>query len=94
MTEYFIPAPISIKLKSGLTYKRARGLHEVPDELANHSSANDLGIKPMEEVTDAEWRSIGMKKPVRKPVQTAHVVIAPVPSPVQATASTGAAKAS
>ena len=61
--EYFIPKTQTVTLPGGRPVRLRRGINTVPDELANHETANDLGIKPVEEMTDAEWRMLGLKKP-------------------------------
>ncbi|MDR3488807.1 MAG: hypothetical protein P4M05_28380 [Bradyrhizobium sp.] len=63
MHKYFVPKSVVIKLPSGKRHKLVRGIHPVPDELANHADGNKHGIKPVEEMTDKEYRSLGLKRP-------------------------------
>ena len=72
--EYFVPKTKTVTL-NGRSFRLRRGIKTVPDELANHKSANSHGIKPVEEMTDAEWRMLGLKRPtpiVVTPAETAE----------------------
>ena len=61
MTDYFVPKTVTATLPTGRKVKLIRGVGPVPDALADHPSANDLGIKPVEEMTAAERISLGLK---------------------------------
>ena len=74
--EFYIPktgkvtlaAPIALSTGSRkTTYSLVRGIHDIPDALADSTEAIAYGIKPVEEMTDGEWVSCGRKKP--EPVQ-------------------------
>ena len=62
MTEFYIPKMMRGKAPDGWPYTFFRGIHAVPDSLANHGEANKLGIKPVEEITDAEWAGLALDK--------------------------------
>lgn len=63
MTEFYVAATQFVMLpKSGRKFQMRKGLHHLPEELADHATANGLGIKPPEEMTDAEWRALGLNK--------------------------------
>ena len=64
--DYFIPKTGSIMQPNGKSMRLTRGIHEVPDAVADSKAAIAYGIKPKEEMTDAEWRSTGHKKPETK----------------------------
>ena len=53
---YYIPKSQTVTLASGRKEKLVRGVGEISDELAHSAQANELGIKPVEEMTDAERR--------------------------------------
>lgn len=46
----------------GLPYEFFRGIHDIPDALADSHHANTLGIVPVEEMTDEDWRLLGLDK--------------------------------
>lgn len=62
MTEYYIPRHMKGRTAAGASYNLFRGIHAVLDAVANSPEANGLGIKPVEEMTDAEWAGIGHNK--------------------------------
>lgn len=60
MADFYIPKTVTATLPDGRKVRLIRGVGPVPDALANHPSANDLGIKPVEEMTAAERRAVGL----------------------------------
>lgn len=48
----------------GLPYEFFRGIHNVPDAIADSHHANEIGIVPVEEMSDDDWRAIGLDKDV------------------------------
>ncbi|WP_158810461.1 hypothetical protein [Beijerinckia sp. L45] len=70
--KYFVPKTCAIKLPSGGTCRLIRGIREVPDVVADSKLGIDAGIKPVEEMTDAEYRSIGLKRPAAEPASAAE----------------------
>lgn len=62
MTAFYIPQAMRGKTPDGKPYAFFRGIHAVPDSLANHGDANKLGIKPVDEMTDAEWAGLALDK--------------------------------
>lgn len=62
MTEFYVPRHVRGRTAAGASYNLFRGIHAVPDAVANSPEANGLGIKPVEEMTDAEWAGIGHNK--------------------------------
>ena len=63
MTEFYSPKSQKVQLPSGRMLQLRRGIHPIPDELSNSLSAHDFGIKPVSEMTDAEWAGLGLTKP-------------------------------
>lgn len=61
--EFFVPKTVSVKLTNGALFRLVRGIQHVPEAIADSKLGIDAGVKPIEEMTDAEWRSIGRKKP-------------------------------
>lgn len=66
MTDFYIPKNCTLTV-FGQTHRFVRGIHPVPDLIANSHEANGAGIKPVEEMTDDEYRLLGMPAPERKP---------------------------
>ena len=60
--DYFIPKQIQGRGPDGRAFMFFRGIHAVPDALANSTQANDLGIVPVEEMSDTDWRLLGLDK--------------------------------
>lgn len=61
--DYFIPTHMSGRAEAdGLPYKFFRGIHHVREALANSHQANALGIVPVEEMSDENWRLLGLDK--------------------------------
>lgn len=60
--EFFIPKSGTITV-AGHPQRLIRGVHDVSDAIADSREAIAYGIKPVEEMTDAEWVSTGRKKP-------------------------------
>ncbi len=89
MTEFYIPTFTRTTLpSSGREIMLFRGIHAVPDELANHADGNGLGIKPVEEMTDDEWAAMALDKESwmkaraeRETQPAAQPVERPVPAP-------------
>lgn len=73
--EYFIPKSATVKLPNGATVRLVRGVGEVSDVVADSKLGIELGIKPLEEMTDAEWRAIGRKKPQVEPASVMDGVV-------------------
>lgn len=106
MTEFYIPTFVRTTLpSSGREITLFRGIHAVPDELANHADGNGFGIKPVEEMTDDEWAAMALDKqswmkanrpappqPQVKPVQPVPVPLAVQIPGAEDPASTAASK--
>ena len=60
--DYFITAHIKGRTEAGVPYEFFRGIHAVPDALANSHEANTLGIVPVEEMSDNDWKLMGLNK--------------------------------
>lgn len=61
--DYFIPTHMSGRAEAdGLPYEFFRGIHHVREALANSHQANALGIVPVEEMSDEDWRLLGLSK--------------------------------
>lgn len=60
--DYFIPAHIKGRTEAGVPYEFFRGIHAVPDALADSHEANTLGIVPVEEMSDNDWKLMGLNK--------------------------------
>ena len=66
--EFYIPKTGKVTYgQPARTVSVVRGVHDIPDALADNPAAIAYGIKPVEEMTDAEWVSCGRKKPVPEP---------------------------
>jgi hypothetical protein len=46
----------------GTPYEFFRGIHHIPDALADSHDANALGIVPVEEMSDDDWRKLGLDR--------------------------------
>lgn len=67
MAEFYVPQNGTVVVGKtdklpGKSYRVIRGVYDVPDALANSHEANDYGIKPVNEMTDDEWRLTGHVK--------------------------------
>lgn len=59
MAQFFIPKSGTVTVGK-IPYRLFRGVHEISDALANSHEANAFGIKPVNEMTDDEWRMSGL----------------------------------
>lgn len=85
MTEFYAPATKKMSLPgSGRSFQLRRGIHNLPDELTMHADANGLGIKPVGEMTDAEWKALGYTPAQRAEIEDRNGLVAkaePGPDP-------------
>ena len=75
MTDFFIPIAGTISV-GAKTHRMHRGVHPLPDWVANSHEANAYGIKTTDEMTDDDWLSCGLVKPAAPKPQAAPVKLA------------------